>query len=161
MDIVIFGIVALFFLVGLLGILLPALPGTGLIFIGILLYALYFGIETVGMTTLIALGGAALLAILFDYLAAAYGAKRFGGSGWGTGGAIFGGLIGVMVLNVIGLLVGIFVGAVLGELLGAKRDQSTAFRVGLGAVIGFLGGTLLKFILGLVMIGVFLFQVVR
>lgn len=161
MEILVIIIVALLFLVGLLGILLPALPGTGLIFAGILLYVLYFGVETVGMTTLVVLGGAALLAILFDYLAAAYGAKRFGGSGWGTLGAILGGLIGVIILNVIGLIVGIFLGAMLGEILGAKRDQSAALKVGLGAVVGFLGGTLLKLLLGLVMIGVFLFQVLR
>lgn len=159
MEIAIIILVAALLLIGLIGTIVPVLPGTGLVFLGILAYALYFGIETVGLVTLIILGIAAALSFLFDYLGSAYGAKRYGSTAWGVAGAILGGIVGMIILNIIGLILGIFSGAALAELLFARRDMGQSLRIGWGSVVGFLGGTILKFLLGLVMIVVFLARV--
>lgn len=159
MEIGIILIVVALILVGLVGIVIPVLPGTGLIFSGILLYALYFGIDTVGVVTLVVLGIAAILSIAFDYLASVYGAKKYGASKWGSLGAVLGGLFGFIILNFPGLIFGIFVGAVAGELLVAKKDMEVSLRAGTGALLGFLGGTVLKLILGLAMIITFLVKI--
>lgn len=159
MDIAIILIVAGLILVGLVGTVMPVLPGAGLIFSGILLYALYFGIETVGMVTLIVLGLAALFSVALDYLAAAYGAKKYGASRWGSLGAVLGGFLGFLILNFPGLIIGIFAGAVMGEALVAKKDMQLSLRAGVGSIVGFLGGTVLQLILGLAMIITFLVEI--
>lgn len=159
MEIAVFILVFLLLLVGLIGTILPVLPGAGLIFLGILIYALTFGIETIGLVTLIVLGIVAVLSLLFDYLASAYGAKRYGSTAWGVAGAIIGGIIGAIVLNVVGLLLGVFFGAAFAELLLAGKSTEQSIRAGLGSVIGFLAGTIFKFLLGLIMIVVFLVKV--
>jgi uncharacterized protein YqgC (DUF456 family) len=146
-------------LVGLVGTVVPVLPGVGLIFGGILLHALYFGIDEVGMTTLIALGVVAVLSVAFDFLASAYGASRFGSTKWGVWGSVVGGILGIILLNLPGLILGVFLGAVAGEMIFAKRDMHQSLRVGWGSVLGFFAGSILKFILGLLMIIVFLVKI--
>lgn len=143
-------------LVGLIGTVVPVLPGVGLIFAGILLYALYFGIEEIGLVTLSLLGVVALLSILFDFLASAYGAARFGSTRWGVFGSVIGGIVGAVLLNIPGLVLGVFLGAAAGEMIFAKKDLHQSLRAGWGSVLGFLGGTVLKLILGIVMIIIFL-----
>lgn len=155
-SIIISLIVWVIVLVGLIGTVVPVLPGVGLIFAGILLYALYFGIEEIGLVTLSLLGVVALLSILFDFLASAYGAARFGSTRWGISGSILGGIVGAILLNIPGLVLGVFLGAAAGEVLFAKKDLHQSFRAGWGSVLGFLGGTVLKLILGIVMIVIFL-----
>jgi hypothetical protein len=159
MDIFVIVITALLILVGLVGIVVPLLPGTGLIFAGILLYALYFGIATVGQGTLITLGLATVASILLDYLTGAYGAKFFGASRYGIAGALLGAFFGMLILSLPGLILGLFLGVFLGETLMAKKGTEEAIKVGLGSLVGFFGGTLIKLILGLTMIGVFLAKV--
>lgn len=159
MDIGIIIAVIVLFAVGLFGIILPALPGVGLIFTGILLYALYFGIDTVGSVTLSVLGVVAVFSIAIDYLASAYGAKRYGASKWGSLGAIFGGILGFIVLNFIGLLLGIFIGAIVGEFFVAKQDAQASLRAGMGSILGFLAGTVIKLLLGIAMILIFVISI--
>jgi uncharacterized protein YqgC (DUF456 family) len=152
-------VVWLVLLFGLAGTMLPILPGVGLIFAGIALYALYFGIDEIGMVTLIILGGVAVFSLVLDHFASIYGAVRFGSTKWGVIGSIVGGLFGVIVLNIPGLVLGIFFGAVAGELVFAKKDLHQSLRVGWGSVLGFLGGTVLKFILGVAMVVTFIVKV--
>lgn len=146
-------------LIGLAGTVIPALPGNPLIFLGALVWAMYFGFGSVGVGTLVILGSIAVLAQVFDYLASAYGAKKFGSTKWGIWGSIFGGIFGMIVLNVIGLVFGVFLGAVLAELVFAGKSAQHSLKVGLGSILGFLGGTVLKFILGIVMIAIFVMAV--
>lgn len=154
-SIVIVTIVWLLIFVGLVGTILPGLPGVGLVFGGILLYALYFGVATVGMTTLILLGVVTVFSFIIDLLASLYGAKRFGASRSGIIGAFLGGVAGLIFLSLPGLFLGVFAGAVVGEYFLAKKSSEEALKAGLGSVLGFLGGTVLKLVLALIMVGVF------
>lgn len=159
METVIIMLVALVILVGFVGIIVPGLPGAGLMFLGMLLYAGYFGWDTVGLTVLVTLAILTVLTIVMDYFTAAYGAKKYGGSKYAAWGAFLGGFVGLIILNVPGLLIGLFAGAVLGEMFYAKKDLDASLQAGKGALIGFLVGTGAKVLIGIIMIGLFLWKV--
>jgi len=146
-------------LVGLVGTILPGLPGTGLVFGGIVLYALYFGVGTVGMATLILLGAVTLFSFVIDILASMYGAKRFGATRSGVIGSAIAGLVGLIFLSLPGLFLGVFFGAVVGEFFLEKKDMHQSLQVGIGSILGFLAGSVIKFILAFAMVIVFIGKV--
>jgi uncharacterized protein YqgC (DUF456 family) len=140
--------------IGLLGLVLPVLPGAPILFAGLLLAAWADDFAYVGAQTLILLGAMAVLTYVVDFAATALGAKRAGASDRAIWGAVLGGLVGLL-LGLPGLLLGPFVGAVVGE-LSLRRDLKTAGRAGLGASIGLALGAAAKLALGFGMIGIFL-----
>src|ERR687893_2425090 len=84
-------------LVGLVGSVLPGLPGVPLIFISGLVYAIATDFEVVSGLTVALLGLFAAIALVLDFVATAYGARRFGASNWGTAGGAIGGILGALV----------------------------------------------------------------
>jgi uncharacterized protein YqgC (DUF456 family) len=140
-------------IVGLFGLVLPALPGAALIFAGLLVAAWADDFARVGAFTLILIGVIAALSYGIDLVAAAAGAKRWGASPRGVAGAALGTLFGLF-LGLPGLILGPFIGAVLGELT-LHRDLSRAGKVGLQAWIGFALGTGVKIALAMSMIAIF------
>lgn len=154
-DIILWIFVIALFLIGLAGTILPTLPGNLLIFAGALVYGIFTQFEEVTLWVLAALAGISIGAQILDYVAEAYGAKRFGATKYGIWGAIIGGAVGLMTLNIAGLILGLFLGTVIPELLFGGRSLKGALSIGWGSLLGFLGGTFMKFILGLVTIGIF------
>ncbi len=142
--------------IGLAGTILPVLPGTILIFLGALLFVLFFGFEKVSVGIIIAIGVIVLLSILFDFLAGSIGARKFGASKAGVIGAILGAIVGLFVGNIFGLILGPLIGAVLGEVILGK-NLKVAGKAGVGTLVGFLGGAIMKFVFGLLMILLFVF----
>ena len=140
-------------LIGLVGLVLPAVPGSPLLFAGLVAAAWAEDFVYVGGGTLLALGVMAVLTYAVDFAATAFGAKRFGASRRAVIGASVGALLGLF-LGVLGVLVGPFVGAVLGE-LSTRRDLFAAGRAGIGATVGLAIGAAAKLALGIAMIGVF------
>jgi uncharacterized protein YqgC (DUF456 family) len=155
-QIILWIVVIALFLIGLAGTILPTLPGNLLIFAGALVYGICTEFKEVTLWVLAALAGIAIGAQVLDYVAEAYGAKRFGATKYGMWGAIIGGIAGFMTLSIGGLVLGLFLGTAIPELFLGGRSLKGALRIGWGSLLGFLGGTLMKFILGLVMIGLFL-----
>jgi hypothetical protein len=141
-------------LVGLAGIVLPALPGTLLVFAGIVLAAWIDDFQRVGGWAVGAVAVLALLAWLMDYVAAMLGAKRAGASRQALVGAALGTVAGVF-MGLVGVLFMPLVGAAAGEFL-ARRDHGQALRVGVSTWVGLLVGMLAKFVLAFMMIGVFI-----
>lgn len=123
-------LVAMF--VGLLGSVLPALPGVTLIFISALVYAYFTGFEVVGGWIIALLGLFAALALVADFIGTSYGARRFGASNWGTAGGALGGIVGALaglLFLGIGSLFGLILGSVGGVFLGEylkRRRQGTS-----------------------------------
>lgn len=154
MTVLLWLLAAALVLVGLAGILLPALPGTVLIFAGLLLAAWADDFTRVGAGTLvlIALIGAASYAV--DFVAAALGARHVGANPRAVAGAALGTLLGLF-FGLPGLILGPLLGAILGE-LSAHRDFARAGRVGVAAWIGFVIGTAVKVALAFSMVGIFL-----
>jgi hypothetical protein len=137
--------------IGAVGLVLPVLPGAPLIFIGALLAAWAEDFQYLGPWSLVLLGALAALAVAVDFIASAFGAKRFGASGRAVAGATLGALVGIF-FGPVGVLVGPFVGAVLGELT-VRRSLAAAGRAGVGAALGLALGTAAKLAIAFAMIG--------
>ncbi len=141
-------------IVGLVGVVLPALPGHLLIFAGLLLGAWADGFTRVGVPTLVAIGALGLASYVIDFVAAMLGARRFGASARAMTGAALGTLLGLF-MGLPGVILGPFVGAVLGELT-AHGDLVKAGKAGVAAWIGFAIGAAVKVGVAFVMIAIFL-----
>jgi len=142
-------------LVGIAGVILPALPGLPLVFAGMLLAAWAGDFQQIGGWWFIPLGLLMLVSIGVDFLATVVGAKRVGASGKALLGAAVGTIVGLF-FGPIGLFAGPFVGALLGE-LWHSRELGKATKVGLGTWLGILLGTVLKLGLAFAMLGLFAF----
>lgn len=145
-------------LAGFAGIVLPALPGTLLIFAGIMLGAWIDDFTRVGWGSLALIAVLALLAWLMDYVAGVLGAKRAGASRMAIAGAVVGTVAGLF-MGLIGVLFMPLVGAAVGEFI-ARRQHGQALRVGVATWLGLLAGMLAKFVLAFMMVGIFVFAVV-
>jgi hypothetical protein len=139
---------------GVAGIVLPALPGVVLVFIGLVLAAWADGFQSVGWVTISILAGLTVLALLSDVLATTLGVKRVGASRWAVAGSMIGAIIG-MLFGFTGIIIGPFGGAAAGEYL-VRRDASQAGRAGLGTWAGIILGTAVKLALAFSMIGLFI-----
>lgn len=141
--------------IGLVGTVLPVLPGVPIMFGGMWLAAWAGHYERVGVATLVLLGILAVISIALDFMAGALGAKRVGASRRAQWGAFLGAVVGIF-FGIPGLILGPFIGAVIGQLTsGSDVEHST--RVGIATWIGLLFGTIAKLALSFTMLGVFVF----
>jgi len=152
-----FFVIALF-AVGLIGTVVPALPGTTIILAAAIIHRSVLGAEkSIGWKTIVVLVLLTLLSYVFDFLGSYFGAKYFGATKWGTFGAILGALVG-LCFGLIGLFVGPVIGAIIGEVIAGKR-MIDAGRAGWGSLLGNIGAMLAKLIIALAMIIIFLIAV--
>jgi uncharacterized protein len=158
MEIVLWALAVVMVIVGLIGVVMPALPGHMLILAGLIVGAWANGFARVGAWTLVTLGVIALTSYGVDFVAVALGAKRLGASPRAMTGAALGTLAGLF-FGLPGVIVGPFVGAVIGELT-THRDFTKAGKAGVAAWIGFAIGTAVKVGLAFLMIGIFLVALV-
>ncbi len=143
MEVTLLILSGLMMLIGIIGCIVPGLPGTPIAYVGLWIaqatdrvdfswqFLLVWGIVTIIVTVL-------------DYVVPAWGTKRFGGTRWGVWGSTIGVFVGLF-FGAVGVIVGPLVGAILGELLGGKEVRQ-ALRAGWGSFIGLLCGTILKLI---------------
>src|ERR687893_2874700 len=163
--------------VGLLGSVLPGLPGVTLIFLSALVYAIITDFRTVGVAILIVLFIFAAIALVADFVATTYGARRFGASSWGTAGGAIGGIVGALVgalfLGIgalFGLILGTIAGVFLGEYIKRRRRETSgepglaraerwdwrrASRAAGGVFVGYVVSAITQGILGLLSVIVF------
>ena len=164
-------------LVGLAGSVLPGLPGVPLIFLSALVYAILTDFEYVGTLVIVLLGLFAAIALVADFVATTYGARRFGASNWGTVGGAIGGIVGALVGALflgIGALFGLIFGTIGGVFLGeylkrrergspgepslaqAERwDWRRASRAAGGVFVGYVVSAVTQGFLGLISVIVF------
>jgi hypothetical protein len=143
MDIALLVIAFLLMLIGIIGCIVPGLPGTPISYAGLWIaqatervdfswqFLLIWGIVTVVVSIL-------------DYVVPAWGTKQYGGTKWGVWGSTIGVIVGLF-FGAVGVIVGPLVGAILGELIAGK-ELSQAVRAGWGSFIGILFGTVIKLI---------------
>jgi len=139
---------------GLVGTVVPALPGIPMMFAGLLLAAWITGFEPVGWGTLSVLAVLTVLSLIIDFMAAAYGAKGQGASPRAFWGATLGALVG-MFFGLPGIVLGPFIGAVAAELASGTGARQ-AGRSGYGVWIGLVLGTAAKLAIAFLMLGIFL-----
>ena len=138
---------------GLVGLVFPVLPGVPILYAGLFLAAWAEDFAYVGSKTLIVLGIMTALSYVLDFLAGAFGAKRFGASSRAVIGATLGAIVGIF-FGIPGILLGPFIGAVLGELLN-RPDLKAAGLAGVGATLGLALGVAAKLALAFAMLGIF------
>ncbi len=144
---------AVFVLVGLLGLVLPALPGVPLIFAGLLLAAWSNGFDAIGGFTILVLAVLTLFAVVADLTASAFGTRIAGASGWAFFGAGCGAIIGLF-FGLPGIVLGPFLGALGMEWL-VSRNLGHAAKAGGGAAIGLLIGAAITVAVAFTMLGCF------
>ena len=147
----IFAVVLILF--GIVGLVLPAVPGAPVLFAGLFIAAWADHFAYIGWRTLALLALLALSTYVVDFAATAFGAKRFGASRRAVIGAAIGALAGIF-FGFIGVLLGPFLGAVIGE-LSARRGLEDAARAGIGATVGMAIGIAAKLALAFAMMGIY------
>jgi len=145
-------------ILGVAGTIIPVLPGTPLIFGGALVYGFATGFQEVTKEFLLLMFVLTLISLVLDYLAAAWGTRRYGGSSQAVLGAILGGVVGLLTLGPIGLLVGPMLAVVMVELL-QRRPLDVAVRAAFGTLIGVVGGIGMQLLIGLTMALLFVFRI--
>ncbi len=138
--------------IGLVGTVLPGLPGPVAVFGGFLLAAWADDFARIGPGTLVVLALLTIAAHVVDIAGVALGVRRSGASGRAAAGATLGALVG-LVFGVPGLLIGPFLGAITAE-LSVRKDLRGAGRAGIAAWIGFIVGTVAKLALVVAMFGI-------
>jgi uncharacterized protein YqgC (DUF456 family) len=146
--------------VGIIGIILPILPGLPLIFGAALFFSIVTGFQYIGAKTMIIFACLTTIGMVLDYMATSLGVKKMGGSTIGMIGAFIGMIVGMLIpgAGIFGFVIGAFIGAVVCELLVGK-EAHRALKAGIGSFIGFLAGGVLRFVIGMIMVGIFFYQV--
>jgi uncharacterized protein len=147
-DYILIILAIIFMIIGIIGCLVPVLPGPPISFLGlILLHLTRFG--QFATLTLIILGSIAVLVTILDYVVPIWGTRKFGGSKYGTRGATVGLVIGFF-LGPLGIILGPLIGAFVGEMI-FKDDINYAVKAGFGSLLGFLTSIGLKLAASFVM----------
>lgn len=129
-------------LIGLIGCILPVIPGPPLSYIGLLLlHFTRFG--DFGFTFLVVMATVAIVVTILDYIVPVWGTKKFGGSKAGIWGATIGLVLGIFVLPPIGIIIGPLVGAIIAESIKGKNFNKS-LKAGFGSLVGFAMGIGLK-----------------
>ncbi len=150
-------LVLLAMVIGLLGTVLPVLPGPVLIFAAALLYAFLDGFQALGWPSLLAIGLLALLATGIDLLTSSLGAKAGGAGGWSIVAGLVGGLVGTLVFALPGGILGALLCVLLAE-YARLREWKPAAKSSAGWLAGWLLSSVVRFAIALVMIAVFVWQ---
>ncbi|MGB4655225.1 MAG: DUF456 domain-containing protein [Bacteroidales bacterium] len=141
MDIFLIVLGAILMIIGILGSVLPILPGPPLSFVGLLL--LQFSSKApFDLKFFIIWGVLTAIVVLLDYLVPIWGTKKIGGTKAGTRGATAGLILGLFIPP-WGLIIGPFIGAFIGEFINSS-DLNVSFKSALGSFVGFLAGTFMK-----------------
>ncbi|MGM0666716.1 MAG: DUF456 domain-containing protein [Bacteroidota bacterium] len=141
LDYFLLALAIVFIIIGIIGCLVPVLPGPPLSFAGILI--LHFtDFAEFRVNLLVILGIIAVIVAVFDYVVPIWGTKKFGGTKYGIRGATIGLVVGLF-FGPPGIIIGPFLGAVTGEMI-YRGDFNYAIRAGFGSLIGFMAGIGIK-----------------
>jgi len=157
-EIILFAISIIIMLTGMAGIIVPIIPSIPLIWLGSFIYAIFTHFEKITWVVLLIFALLTIFSIVLENIGNVYGAKKFGATKWGIIGSVVGTGVGFYTGGPIGLILGPVIGTIVFEFIGGKGYKG-ALKSGLGNFVGFLGGSILKFVVGLAMIIVFIWKV--
>lgn len=135
-------------IIGIIGCVLPVIPGPPISFGGILVFH-YTKFADFSFEFLAVMGFLAIGVTILDYIVPVWGTKKLGGSRYGIWGATIGLVLGIFLFPPFGIIIGPFLGALVGELI-KENDGNKAFKAALGSLVGFLLGIGMKLIVSLV-----------
>lgn len=156
MSLLLYWILIALMLVGVLGAVIPGLPGSSLILVSIVIWGFIKGLSAISWALTVAVV-VLLFSVGIDFLATYWGAKQAGASKWGQMGAIIGLVLGILGLlpalpvggPLLGILIGPFFGAFIGEFLYRRQLEleprfKAAFKASLGIIVGSLVGNIIQ-----------------
>lgn len=143
MEIVLLVIAGLCMLVGILGCILPGLPGVPVAYAGLWIAQFAERVDFSWQTLLI-WGIVTVVVSVLDFVVPAWGTKRYGGTKYGVWGSTIGVFVGLF-FGALGVIICPLLGAIIGEMIGGK-ETNAAMRAGWGSFLGILCGTVLKLI---------------
>jgi uncharacterized protein YqgC (DUF456 family) len=147
-------------LVGLVGSVLPVVPGLIISWLGILLLFWVPEVEVSSSLLWITLA-ITLVILILDYIIPILGTKKLGGSKFGMYGAGVGLVVGLLAPIPLGILIGPFIGAYLGEVIFAKKASQPALKAALGSFLGFLTSTVLELMASLSFFVIFMYKLIQ
>jgi len=147
-------------LVGLVGSVLPVVPGLIISWLGILLLFWVPEVEVSSSLLWITLA-ITLVILILDYIIPILGTKKLGGSKFGMYGAGVGLVVGLLAPIPLGILIGPFIGAYLGEVIFAKKASQPALKTALGSFLGFLTSTVLELMASLSFFVIFMYKLIQ
>ncbi len=143
MEVVLLILAFICLVVGIIGCIVPGLPGTPIAYAGLWIAQATERVDF-SWQMLLVWGIVTVVVSVLDYVVPAWGTKQFGGTRYGVWGSTIGVFVGLFA-GPWGVILGPLVGAVIGELLGGKA-AAEAIRAGWGSFIGLLFGTILKLV---------------
>lgn len=158
LDSLTFGLVVAFIAFGLVGIVVPMIPGTLLIWIAILVYELINSFSALGVPVFAMITVLALVTGLADVWMPLVGAKAVGASKRALLLGALGSLIGTFIAPLLGTIAGYAVGILIGE-YHKRGDWREAFRASVGGVAGWGVSTAVQLGGGLLILAIFLWKV--
>lgn len=153
MEVIIWLTIGLLMLAGVVGTLVPLVPGHILILAGAIVHRVFFQERGTSWIIISILAALVLVGLAVDFLSGAAGAKYFGATRWGALGGILGAIVGLF-FGLIGMILGPLLGVLAGELLGGK-GLLPAGKSTWGTFLGGLAGSMIKLAIALIMVGVF------
>ncbi len=159
MEWITLSVATLIFMFGLVGSLLPVVPGSFIVWLGVIVHRLWMGADaSVTWKIVILTGILTLFGQIVDFLMGIWGARKFGASWKGAVGAFVGAFVGFFVPPpLFWLIVGPIAGAVVGE-LAAGRTFREGGKAGVGTVVGGIIAFALKFGISMCVIVLFFFD---
>ncbi|MDA0346388.1 MAG: DUF456 family protein [Verrucomicrobia bacterium] len=149
-----------FFMTGLIGCILPVVPGPAIVWIGMVIHKIWVPEASAHWMLILIAGVFVGITFLMDYVLTILGAKKFGASRKGAVGALVGGFVGFIIPPfLIWLIIGPFVGALIGELLDGQNLQQ-ASRVGWGSFLGTIAAYVSKLTICFLIIAAFMVNTV-
>lgn len=128
---------------GILGSILPVLPGPPISYLGLLL-ARWGGIEEFDARFLIIWAAVVIVVTVMDYVLPTWFTGRFGGSRYASWGSVAGLVAGIFFFPPWGIVIGPFAGAFIGELVHDSNNVGHALKVAAGSFMAFIAGTGVK-----------------
>lgn len=156
-EITALSVCSLIFMIGLVTSFLPVVPGSFIVWAGVIVHKLWLGEHSVSWKIVLITGALTLIGQLGDLLFGIWGAKKFGATWKGALGALLGALIALFIPpQLFWLIVGPVIGAIAGEIY-AGRTWKDGSKAGLGTIIGGAIAFAVKFGLSVCVVGIFLF----
>ena len=156
MDIILYFIIALFFIFSLIGSFIPIIPDVLPIWGGIAIYHFFIKDDILTHNFFISLVIITIIIQLADFLANAYFVKKSGGNNLSILGAFLGLLAGMIFLPPLGIIIGPFFGVLVVEYIN-NRDRDQSLKTALATLVAYLGSGFIKFVLQIIIIIWFLF----
>jgi uncharacterized protein YqgC (DUF456 family) len=157
-DSLFFGLIVLLMIVGLIGVIVPILPGIFMIWLGVAVYVWRDNFETLSIATFLFISFIVIFAGLSDIWLPIFGARKVGAAKRTILTGLIGAIIGSFIVPIIGTIIGYAVGVLLGE-YHKRRDWDAAWRASKGGLAGWGIATIIQLVGGVLVIIIFIWAV--